>query len=117
MNMKEYLINNRKYEFNGEPTLPFKLTGELKHSGWDIPSAWAIDSNNCGWINSAHGDALEKVDLKKLIFEHETEYQYTKAAEIRNVLGMKPKLPEFVRAAKAAGWTPPSDWDESKYEQ
>jgi len=98
---------------DGAPTLPLKDYGELWLIGWDIPTRWAIDANNQCWANDAHGGCLHKSEVFTLLADAESERDKN---NIRRILGMKPMLPDWVRSARAAGWTPPSDWDESHYE-
>lgn len=104
---------NCKYEFTESPAEPLKNHGESWSTGWDIPTLWAVDADNQCWANDAHGGDLTKVIPQKLLAEVEN---FSVRSDIRKILGMKPELPSWVRAAKQAGWTPPADWNEGEYE-
>ena len=114
------LITNSKrylhFDFcikDGAPTLPLKNYGELWSTGWDIPTRWAVDAHLQCWMDDAHGHVLNKTMVSSLLAEAESERDKN---NIRQIFNMKPMLPDWVRSARAAGWTPPSDWDESHYE-
>lgn len=85
------------------PLLPLKQTGKLWHTGWDLPTRWAIDANNQCWMNDAHGNCLELVSSDTLISTGETEDERN---GIRHVLGLLPEEPGWMAQARAAGWAP-----------
>lgn len=96
------------------PVMPILSRGELWHEGWDIPTRWAIDSKHQCWRDSAHGGELEKVDTQHFLSYVEKDERVTR--QVREVLGLKPLLPSWMQSALHAGWTPPPDFDRSKYE-
>lgn len=100
--------------FDGSPDLPLKSGGKIWHQGWEIPTYWAVDASNQCWASCGHGSTLAKVEPRKLLSEARDEPRCDR--EIRKALGMKQRLPDWARAAKAAGWTPPADWDEAQYD-
>jgi len=93
--------------------LPLVAYGKVYSTGWDIPNLWAIDSAKQCYVNDAHGYALEPCSLRNLLSVCETEEDRN---AIRRHYGLKPELPSWVRAAKAAGWTPPASWKDEDYE-
>lgn len=52
--------------FEGEPVLPI-IAGEVWHSGWDIPTRYAIDADNQCWMDNAHGHPSNKVSAKDFL--------------------------------------------------
>lgn len=52
---------------DGEPALPLKDFGKVYHTGWDIPTPWAIDANGQAWRGGSHGDPLEKIDVYRVV--------------------------------------------------
>lgn len=95
------------------PVAPLLSSGEIWTQGWDIPTCYAIDANLQCWMDGGHGPHLRPVASSALLSEVENPEEVSR---LRQILGMKPELPSWVKAAKAAGWTPPSGWDESRYE-
>lgn len=93
------------------PKLPFKKTGELWQTGWDISAKYAIDSNNQCWLNNAHGDALRPVEQEILVSEPEREEERN---EIRRILGLEIPMPEWAQTAIRAGFIPPPNWNWKK---
>lgn len=91
------------------PSLPLLLQGKIWHEGWDIPTRWAIDSNKQCWMDEASGQSLKKVSRYRLLNSSDE-------LSIRQVLGVRPKMPDWAKAALANGWTPPSTWDVSIYD-
>ncbi len=94
------------------PTLPFKAKGDIWFEGWDIPDHYMVDAANLCWKGNGSG-ALLPCAIPKLL---QTISHPQERNDLRKLLGMKEELPDWVRAARAAGWSPPPDWDESKYE-
>lgn len=86
------------------PALPLKDHGELWHTGWDIPTRWAIDASGACWMDNAHGHALCPVPVGALLGEAENQSARNR---IRASLGMEPEELEWMVAARAAGWRPP----------
>lgn len=117
-------------EFNGEhydfylndgreaaPALPLKRAGTYETMGWDIPNYWAIDASDQTWMdNGGHGTGMRKCSLRQLLDSMESEYGGG-SDELRRSLGMKPRLPEWIRTARSAGWTPPATFDASEYDE
>lgn len=104
------------FEFSTEeglsPVLPMKGHGLAWHEGWDIPTRWAIDGSGRGWMDNAHGGSLSPVeDLLRHFGDDEATRQ-----KIREILGRKPEMPSWMKAALNCGWTPPTDFDRSVYE-
>jgi len=72
-NFVNHKIDNdrgREWSFCTEiktPVLPFRLTGQLWHTGWDIPTCYAIDVDGDCWMDSAHGPSLRQVNVSYLI--------------------------------------------------
>jgi hypothetical protein len=87
------------------PALPLRASGEIWHTGWDIPTRWAIDALGSCWMDNAHGHALCLVQVSRLLGEAETQMSRN---HIRMILGMEPEEPEWMSKARAAGWTPPA---------
>ena len=81
---------------DGLPVLPIKLYGELWHSGWDIPTRYAIDVNNKCWKDGAHGGFVTPCTVDELLGEAEDEQAKN---TIRRVLG----LPETKRCSCCSG--------------
>jgi hypothetical protein len=88
------------------PALPLKANGELWHTGWDIPTRWAIDALGACWMDNAHGHPMRHVDNGRLLGEAESQRDRN---HIRNLLGMGQEEPEWMAAARAAGWRPPTE--------
>ena len=102
-------LHSRDFLFNlikKVPALPLKSYGKEWHTGWDIPTLWAIDSNNQPWFNDAHGGALNASSKEEMISLFENEHERNK---VRILLGLEPEEPSWMKQAKAAGWTPPKD--------
>jgi hypothetical protein len=116
MNIKIGSIGIIDVEFDVDPILPLKDSGVLWHKGWDIPTYWAIDTDNNVYTSDGFGTVLNKTSIQLLVKKLEYEKNFTKSGELRTLFGMKQKLPDWVHAAKLAGWAPPKEWDESQYE-
>jgi hypothetical protein len=87
------------------PVLPLKGYGELWHTGWDIPTKWAIDGAGQCWINDGHhGSCLFQVPNEVLLNEVEDEDD---ANKFRERLGLPIKEPKWMSQARTAGWQPP----------
>lgn len=86
------------------PKLPLRAHGEAWHTGWDIPTRWAIDASGTCWMDSAHGGAMSPVSKESLIGTFEDEHDRN---NVRRHLGLAEEEPSWMRAARAAGWTPP----------
>jgi len=99
---------------NTLPALPLIVKGEAWHQGWDIPTRWAIDAKKQCWVDSAHGGALSPVSQKDFLDAIREDDHALRNAHA--ALGKKPPLPEWMASALSAGWTPPSEFDRSKYE-
>lgn len=107
-------IDEYDVDFNGAAAFPRILSGKTWHAGWNIPTLWAIDSNKQCWANDAHGGAIKKVTEARLLSEISDQYQRD---AIRKILGKKPELPIWVKFARVHGWTPPTGWDESQWDE
>ncbi len=101
-------------EDNITPTLPILDSGEVEHTGWDIPTRYAVDTGGGCWMDDAHGGCLCLVTTHELLSSVENEYDRD---SIRRALGLKPELPGWIKMALAAGWTPPEGFDISEYEE
>lgn len=84
-----------------------KLRGKVWHVVWDIPTYYAIDSNNECWMSNAHGNVLSPVSPAKMLSSIKDE---TDLNVVRKILGMKPIMPYWARMALDNGWTPPKGW-------
>ena len=91
---------------NGIPKLPLKTYGQFWHEGWDIPTYYAIDTDNICWMDNVHGHPLEKVSVNVLLWHISNELL---ANEIRNILGLSTLMPSWARTALAHGWKPPEN--------
>lgn len=89
------------------PVLPLKNHGQLWHTGWDIPTNYAIDANNQVWMNDAHGGGLELASPDRLIGAAEDAEERRR---LQKILGLKINLPEWIICARLNGWTPPPGW-------
>lgn len=96
------------------PTLPILAHGKSWHSGWDIPTRWAIDADRNGWVDNAHGHALRRFDGDLVTYFSDS---YSTQVAIAKALGRKPRMPEWMRISLEAGWTPPPDFDPTQYEK
>jgi hypothetical protein len=100
----------------GLPKLPLRASNRINHVGWDIPTCWAVDAEGRCFADNAHGHALVEVQPLQLLSFAYTENDLVAETQIRQVLALKPRLPDWVIQARAAGWTPPKDWDERQWE-
>lgn len=91
------------------PALPLKASGEIWHSGWDIPTRWAVDAAGGCWADNAHGHPLEKCRPDELIAACEKD---TEKRRMQKLLGLPVDKPEWMQAALAHGWLPPEGWTE-----
>ena len=116
------LATVRKCDFNalsfyvgkeGPPVLPFIASGELWHTGWDIPTRYVVDSDKRCWMDNAHGHSLEIVSSKALLSSAE---QFQERAALREILSIKPELPNWMSQALRAGWIPPDTYNREDYE-
>ncbi len=104
------VIEGCSHYFSGKhkPKFPMLCSGNLWYPGWEIPTIWAIDSNHRCWEQDSMGAYLLEVPPKKLLYLMETVIPTPKAAqEVRKTLGLKPKLPAWIKEALETGWTPP----------
>lgn len=92
---------------DGTPKLPLKKHGEIWHTGWDIPTRYAIDAEDGCWKDNAHGHALSKVPKESLLSEPEQEHERN---ELRRLLGVELPMPEWAATAIRHGFTPPPGW-------
>lgn len=88
--------------------------GLVWHDGWDIPTLWALDANKIPYVNDAHGGSLKQSTIVQLL---ELLRDMPDETTIRRELGLKPRLPSWVRSALAEGWTPPATFNREDYEQ
>lgn len=83
---------NRPFQFDttkGEPKLPLRGFGEMWHTGWDIPTLWAVDGSGRSWMNNAHGHPLQRVQAIALVSNAETDGE---KRAIRKALGLAQEL-------------------------
>jgi hypothetical protein len=100
--------------FEGIVALPLLASGERWRRGWEIPILWAVDRNSICWLNDGFGGPLSQIDdVNEFLAGFEGREE---ESTVRQVLGLKPRLPAWVALARQAGWTPPADFDESNYE-
>lgn len=105
------------YDVQGEgPALPLRFSGSYATMGWDIPNYWAIDATGQAWQDvGGHGGGLKRCNLREMLGNMETDAPDTNEWVRRN-LDMLPVMPEWMRTAIAAGWTPPPGFDRGLYE-
>lgn len=103
-----------KFDEHSKPVPPFVLAGRIWITGWDIPIMYVIDADLQCWKDDAHGGALEPVTAHALLSTSEREHD---ERMIRKALGMKPKLPGWMRTALEGGWKPPDDFVLSEYDE
>lgn len=98
------------------PEFPLKSFGKVWHTGWDIPSYWAIDANDVPYADyGAHGCSLRKTTFDELI-THMEDAGDGAAASVRELAGQKPKLPQWILSALSHGWTAPADFKLEDYD-
>lgn len=93
------------------------LQHKVWHTGWDIPTMVALREDGMVLANDAHGHTL-------YVVSHYTQYLRTQVdpdfAEwcnmIRRHYEMKPTLPDWMRQALDAGWTPNSAFNIEDYD-
>lgn len=86
------------------PKLPLRAHGEAWHTGWDIPTHWAIDADGTCWMDNAHGGCMGVATQQEFLGNFENENERNSA---RSHLGLAEEEPSWMAAARAAGWTPP----------
>lgn len=110
----------RRLTFSGSPEempkLPLRFWSECKHQGWDIPTQTVMDADGQCWADNAHGHALTRCGVQDLLNLYETEGHFEVSDRIRALCGRKPGLPDWVRSARANGWTPPASFNYDDYE-
>lgn len=106
-------IGNREATFDGEPSLPFLLTGQAHYKGWDIPTLWAIDGLKQCWVNDGHGGDLQRVPRSCLLVELNDDTR----DKVLAAFGLKPKMPDWMSKARAQGWSPPDGFDPSQWDE
>lgn len=72
----EESLGENIWNFRGTPQLPIVASGEIWHIGWDIPTRWAVDSDDQWWMDNGHGHALTRCDKK--VVETERMSGFTK---------------------------------------
>mgnify|MGYP001614911243 CR=1 FL=1 len=90
------------------PIAQFKDQGELWHVGWDIPTRYVIDAHGHCWKDNAHGHDLEPCTNDQLLGEA-TDSGVGKQNALRKILNMRIPEPDWMRVARAHGWTPPKE--------
>ena len=98
------------------PALPLRVQGEHWSVGWDIPTRWAIDANGQCYMDGAHGGAMCVTTKERLLKELGEDGDEENEAVARASLGFKPRLPDWIATALAAGWTPPPTFKQEDYE-
>lgn len=78
-------------EFEGEPALPISA-GEVWHSGWDIPTRYAIDADDQCWADNAHGHPLNKISVGDFLGLFITEEYLATRISYAERLGVDPKV-------------------------
>lgn len=96
------------------PALPFLFKGEFWSVGWDIPTHFVVDAKRQCWMDNAHGFPLARVSESRLLAEISNDPHLL--VNVHAALGRKPPLPAWMASALSAGWTPPLEFDRSKYE-
>lgn len=105
------------YDVQGDgPALPLRFSGSYATMGWDTPNYWTIDQKGQAWQDvGGHGGGLKRCTLEEMLEAMDPEATDLRD-DIRRTLGMKPVLPEWMKTAFSAGWTPPPGFDRSLYE-
>lgn len=107
---------------SGLPALPIKAHGKYHgyHSrGWDLPTFWAVDAKGNYW-RGGHGHALTLFPVKNdddrrgCLTDCEEDGE---AEEIAKALGLKPRMPGWVKTAMSQGWTPPAGFDRDQFDK
>ena len=93
------MYSEGKHVFAEQPDLPLRGYGELWHSGWDIPTRWAVDDKGQCWMNNAHGGHLSKVTPEQLIGTAEDEQTRN---NLRGLVGLEKMQP--CPHCHGAGW-------------
>jgi hypothetical protein len=90
-----------KEDRSDTPALPLRGHGELWHTGWDIPTRWAIDAKGRCFMDSAHGGSMGAVDFGALLATCEREADLQ---AMQKLLGLPVDAPAWQRTARASGW-------------
>ncbi len=101
--MKELQFNEERKRV----VKPLKTFGQYDNRGWDIPTRYAVDAEDQCWMDNAHGFPLEPTEAAVLLADMEAEGAEMLANIVRTALGLKEEEPQWMRQARAAGWTPP----------
>ena len=92
--------------------------GEIWYHGWDRPGHWAIDARGQAFADfGAHGICLRPSTVVRIISEIESNGRYWVGLRLRKLIGLKPALPNWIRAAQCAGWTPPPTFNRNEYDE
>lgn len=98
------------------PAFPLKASGAVWHTGWDIPSYWAVDAGDVPYADyGAHGCSMTRTTFKDLL-THIEEDNEEMANELRKKMSMKQKMSKWMTTAFDAGWTPPETFKREDYE-
>jgi hypothetical protein len=82
-----------KYRVPGEhPTLPFKDSGELWMTGWDIPITYVVDASGQCWKTGGHGGYLYRCLSQDLLSDAEA---HADKVQISKACGLPPPLSAF----------------------
>ncbi len=100
------------------PIFPLKLEGEIWYEGWDIPGHWAVDAADRGFTDfGAHGScSMKPLGIDRIIIALEINDCHEDAQALRQLVGRKPALPDWIRTALSQGWTPPDSFRREDYE-
>lgn len=71
--------------FASPAAFPLKAEGNLWHTGWDIPTRWAVDADGVTYMDNGHGHKLTPVTQTELLSNAEDPDD---ANRIRRALGI-----------------------------
>jgi len=92
------------------------LRHKVWHTGWDIPTEVALREDGMVLHNDAHGHPLFEVSCYTEYLENQSDPEFTQWCNmIRVHYGMKPALPDWMKQALEAGWTPTSTFNRNDY--
>jgi hypothetical protein len=76
--------------YDGEPTLPFLVYGEIWYRGWDIEGYYAVDSDKQCWLDSnAYGGPALKVNPERLLKHLQLEERHSDLTKVEEALGLE----------------------------
>ena len=117
--MSNFKAEASDFDKAATPKLPARAFGTVWHTGWDIPSYWAVDADDVPYADyTAHGCNMVQTTFDELIrhVEEAGESCSTDVNYIRQLAGRPKALPNWAKTALAQGWTPPATFKREDYE-